>query len=87
MIVRWIGPPYNGLNQRIWDAVARTMGVNEAGEQDQDVSDLLFHTEVLTDDWNGPSVSCHGDEDHPGVLFAEYHQTTDWTTLTPNHKD
>lgn len=43
-------------------------------------SDLCFHTVLLTDDFEGPSVFCWGKR-HRRSFFAEYDAKTEWTPL------
>lgn len=44
-------------------------------------SDLCFHTVMLTDDWDGPSVHCWGRKGRQ-VFHAECHDSTKWSSLS-----
>ena len=43
--------------------------------------DLIFHIVLLSQDDNGPSVFCWGDQDYPGIFQCEYSARTKWTSL------
>jgi hypothetical protein len=42
---------------------------------------LIFHTVILSKDFDGPTVFCWGDPDEPGVFQCEYSHKTQWVTL------
>ena len=45
-------------------------------------SDLIFHTVMLTDDWdNGPIVMVDSREGVEDTVFLTYYENPEWTTL------
>jgi len=42
---------------------------------------LIFHTVILTKDFDGPTVFCWGDPEEPGAFQCEYSHKTQWVTL------
>ena len=42
---------------------------------------LIFHTVILSKNFDGPTVFCWGDPDEPGVFQCEYSHKTEWVTL------
>ena len=55
--------------------------IADISEQLDSASDLIFHTVMLTDDWNGPIVIIDGREGLDDVLFLTYYENPEWTSL------
>lgn len=49
-------------------------------------SDLIFHTVMLTNDWDhGPIVIVDAKDDVDDTLFLTYYETPEWTTINDNN--
>jgi hypothetical protein len=56
--------------------------VADISEQLDVASDLIFHTVILSSDWdNGPIIIVDGREGCDDTLFLTYYENPEWTTL------
>jgi prolyl-tRNA editing enzyme YbaK/EbsC (Cys-tRNA(Pro) deacylase) len=55
--------------------------IADISEQLEVASDLIFHTVVLTDDWNGPIIIVDAEDNNKDTLFLTYYENPEWTTL------
>ncbi len=73
--IKWIGEPHPEHEAFLRQDIIDTLYL----EPGDDVRGLIFHTCLLTDDFDGPSIHAFGDPETGGVI-AEYTPTTRWVT-------
>lgn len=75
MEIVWKGTPRHDLDKGILNEL--NLYFEDEGFQP---SDIITHTYLITDDFNGPMAHVWGEEGKD-VLFAEYHDKAEWVTL------
>lgn len=61
--------------------------VQDISEQLDEACDLIFHTVMLTDDWNGPIIIVDAKDGNKDTLFLTYYENPEWTTLDATDAD
>lgn len=56
--------------------------LNEMLDNLEEPCNLITHTVILTDDWNGPSVHVYGLPEDKENLYATFSMTTEWSSIT-----
>lgn len=74
--IKWEGEPRHEHEDFLRYDLIETLSL----EPVDDLSGLVFHTCLLTDDFDGPTISCGYDPDTGGIT-AEYHAKTTWMPM------
>ena len=55
--------------------------IADISEQLEVASDLIFHTVMLTDDWDGAIIIVDSKEGIDDTVFLTYYENPEWTTI------